>query len=193
MGGPVGSLSVTLTTCPRRKSAAADVARTRSTSLQRRTGTSDRSRLATGLLAMSGRLSTRYSTRSLQITRNSLERAIRHAESNALIARNVPALVKSPQGRNGRPSKSFPLDADARALRVSDARCLGPLPCRPVASGQVSSASTSVFVNVRYATRTTIEARNIPLVAVVPRPSPPASRGCESRSPSEAPNGRVST
>ena len=82
---------------------------------------------------------------------------------------------------------------DARALRVSDARCLGPVPCRPVASGQVSSASTSVFVNVRYATRTMIEARNIPLVAVVPRPSPPASRGCESMSPSDAPSGRVRT
>jgi hypothetical protein len=33
-------------------------------------------------------LATRYSTRSLQITRNSLERAIRHAESNDLVGRN---------------------------------------------------------------------------------------------------------
>jgi integrase len=57
-----------------------------------------------------GQLTTRYSTRSLQITRNSLERAIRHAESNDLVGRNVAALVKSPRGRSGRPSKSFTLD-----------------------------------------------------------------------------------
>ena len=55
-------------------------------------------------------LVTRYSTRSLQITLNCLERAIRHAESNDLIGRNVAALVKPPRGRNGRPSKSFTLD-----------------------------------------------------------------------------------
>jgi hypothetical protein len=58
---------------------------------------------------------TRYSTRSLQITRNSLERAIRHAESNDLVGRNVAALVKSPQGRVGRPSRSLTLE-QAKAL-----------------------------------------------------------------------------
>ena len=62
-----------------------------------------------------GELVTRYSTRSLQITRNSLERAIRHAESDDLVGRNVAALVKSPRGRSGRPSKSFTLD-QAKAL-----------------------------------------------------------------------------
>ena len=62
-----------------------------------------------------GQLATRYSTRSLQITRNSLERAIRHAESNDLVGRNVATLVKTPQGRNGRRSKSFTLE-QAKAL-----------------------------------------------------------------------------
>jgi hypothetical protein len=38
-----------------------------------------------------GQLRTRYSTRSLQITRNALERAIRHAEANDLAGRNVAA------------------------------------------------------------------------------------------------------
>jgi integrase len=57
-----------------------------------------------------GKLVTRYSTRSLQITRNSLERAIRHAEADDLVGRNVAALVKSPRGRTGRPSKSFTLE-----------------------------------------------------------------------------------
>lgn len=65
-----------------------------------------------------GQLTTRYSTRSLQITRNSLERAIRHAESNDLVGRNVAALVKAPQGRSGRPSKSFTLE-QAKALLAS--------------------------------------------------------------------------
>jgi integrase len=62
-----------------------------------------------------GKLADRYSTRSLQITRNSLERAIRHAESNDLVGRNVAALVKAPQGRSGRPWKSFTLE-EAKAL-----------------------------------------------------------------------------
>jgi hypothetical protein len=48
-----------------------------------------------------GKLVTRYSTRSLQITRNSLERAIRHAQGDDLVGRNVAALVKSPRGRTG--------------------------------------------------------------------------------------------
>lgn len=66
-------------------------------------------------------LATRYSTRSLQITRLSLERAIRHAESNDLVGRNVAALVKAPQGRSGRPSKSFTLE-QAKALLVASER-----------------------------------------------------------------------
>jgi integrase len=68
-----------------------------------------------------GQLGTRYSTRSLQITRNSLERAIRHAESNDLVGRNVAALVKSPRGRTGRPSKSFTLE-QAKALLAAAER-----------------------------------------------------------------------
>jgi hypothetical protein len=57
-----------------------------------------------------GRLTSRYSTRSLQITRHSLDRAIQHAQADDLVARNVAALVKPPIGRAGRPSKSFTLD-----------------------------------------------------------------------------------
>jgi integrase len=68
-----------------------------------------------------GQLVTRYSTRSLQITRNSLERAIQHAEANDLVTRNVAALVKPPRGRGGRPSKSFTLD-EAKALLAAAER-----------------------------------------------------------------------
>ena len=62
-----------------------------------------------------GQLTSRYSTRSLQITRNSLDRAIQHAQANDLVGRNVAALVKPPRGRAGRPSKSFTLE-QAKAL-----------------------------------------------------------------------------
>ena len=54
-----------------------------------------------------GQLTARYSTRSLQITRNSLGRAIGHAQANDLVARNVAALVKSPRaGPAGRQEAS---------------------------------------------------------------------------------------
>jgi integrase len=65
-------------------------------------------------------LAARYSTRSLQITRNSLERAIRHAEADDLVARNVAALVKAPQGRDGRPSKSFTLEEAKTLLAAAE-------------------------------------------------------------------------
>jgi integrase len=64
--------------------------------------------------ALAGRLS----TRSLQIIRNCLERAIRHAEIRDLTGRNVAALVKAPKGRPGRPSKSLTL-GQAQALLQS--------------------------------------------------------------------------
>jgi hypothetical protein len=39
-----------------------------------------------------------------------LKRAIRHAEANDLVARNVAALADTPKGQQGRPSKSLTLD-----------------------------------------------------------------------------------
>ena len=48
-------------------------------------------------------LASRLYTRSLQITRLCLERAIRYAEVRDLVGRNVVALVKAPTGR-GRPA-----------------------------------------------------------------------------------------
>jgi hypothetical protein len=76
-------------------------------------------------------LATRYSTRSLQITQNSLERAIRHAESNDLVGRNVAALVKTPHGR---PRSASPHAQLATTCGVAGAGCsscaahLGPPP-----------------------------------------------------------------
>jgi len=60
-------------------------------------------------------LSGRMSTRSLQIAHNCLVRAIRHAEADDLIGRNVAALVRPPAGQEGRPSKALTA-GQARAL-----------------------------------------------------------------------------
>jgi integrase len=68
-------------------------------------------------------LSEELSTRSLQIAHNCLERAIRHAEADDLVGRNVAALVRPPEGRQGRPSKALTVEQawaliDAAAGRV---------------------------------------------------------------------------
>jgi integrase len=56
-------------------------------------------------------LASHVSTRTVQISRNVLVRAIRQAERDDLTARNAAALVKPPKGqRAGRPSKSLTLD-----------------------------------------------------------------------------------
>ncbi len=60
-------------------------------------------------------LSPRYSTRYLQIARNSLERAIRFAQVHQRVGGNVAELIETPAGRAGRPSKSLTL-AQAKAL-----------------------------------------------------------------------------
>ena len=64
-------------------------------------------------------LAERLSTRSLQIVRNCLERAIRYAEIRDLVGRNVAALVKAPRGRPGRPSKSLTLEQAQALLRAA--------------------------------------------------------------------------
>jgi integrase len=56
-------------------------------------------------------IASRTSTRTVRIAHNVLVRAIRHAERDDLVGRNVAALVKPPQGRGaGRPSKSLTLE-----------------------------------------------------------------------------------
>ena len=72
-------------------------------------------------LALAG-LGEQLSTRSLQISHNCLVRAIRHAEASDLVARNVAALVRSPVGRVGRPSKALTVDQAHALLRAAAAR-----------------------------------------------------------------------
>ena len=64
-------------------------------------------------------LADRLSTRTLQILRNCLERAIRHAEVRDLVGRNVAAVVKPPRGTAGRPSKSLTLEQAQMLLLAS--------------------------------------------------------------------------
>jgi integrase len=56
-----------------------------------------------------------HSTRTLQKGHNCLTRAVRHAEGQNLVRRNVSALVDTPRGLEGRPSQSLTL-AEATAL-----------------------------------------------------------------------------
>jgi integrase len=70
-------------------------------------------------------LALRRSTRTVQIAHNVLVRAIRYAERDDLVGRNVAALVKPPKGQlGGRPSKSLTLEqavslmAAARGTRL---------------------------------------------------------------------------
>jgi hypothetical protein len=69
-------------------------------------------------------LAPRFSRRSLQITRNCLGRAIRLAQANDLVDRNVASLVSLPKGREGRPSKSFTVEEAQALLAASKGRRL---------------------------------------------------------------------
>lgn len=60
-----------------------------------------------------------HSTETVGIARLGLERALRHAEANDLVARNVAALVDSLKGGPGRPSKSLSLAQANAVLRAS--------------------------------------------------------------------------
>ena len=51
-----------------------------------------------------------YSTAAVTMGHLALKRAIRHAEANDLVTRNVAALADTPKGQDGRPSKSLTLD-----------------------------------------------------------------------------------
>ena len=66
-------------------------------------------------------LASTRSTRTVQIAHNSLVRAIRHAEANDLVGRNVAALVASPEGLEGRPSKSLTLPQAQALIRAAEA------------------------------------------------------------------------
>lgn len=61
-----------------------------------------------------------HATRTLQKGHNCLTRAVRHAEGQDLVRRNVSALVDTPQGQEGRPSQSLTLDQAGALLEAAE-------------------------------------------------------------------------
>jgi len=65
------------------------------------------------------------SSRTVTLTHNALTRALRHAEANRHVAHNVAALVDTPKGQPGRPSKALTADQAAAVLKVARESRLG--------------------------------------------------------------------
>ena len=66
-------------------------------------------------------MASRLSTRTVQIAHNVLVRAIRQAERDDLVGRNVAALVKPPKGQQGgRPSKSLTLEQAVALMAAAE-------------------------------------------------------------------------
>ena len=66
-------------------------------------------------------MASRVSTRAVQIAHNVLVRAIRQAERDDLVVRNVAALVKPPKGQQGgRPSKSLTLEQAVALMAAAE-------------------------------------------------------------------------
>ena len=75
---------------------------------------------ATQVRSALARLAATRSTRAVQMARNGLVRAIRHAEANDLVGRNVAELVSPPKGLEGRPSKSLTLQEAQALVKASE-------------------------------------------------------------------------
>ena len=58
-------------------------------------------------------------TRSLEIAHSCLVRAIRHAEADDLVGRNVAALVRLPAGHEDRPSKALSVEQAQQLLSAA--------------------------------------------------------------------------
>ena len=61
-----------------------------------------------------------YSTAAVSMGHLALKRAIRHAEANNLVSRNVAALADTPKGQDGRPSKSLTLDQALAVITAAE-------------------------------------------------------------------------
>lgn len=59
------------------------------------------------------------STATVSLIHNCLTRAIRHAEARDLVRRNVSALVDTPRGQDGRPSKSLTLGQVTSVIKAA--------------------------------------------------------------------------
>ena len=70
-----------------------------------------------------------YSSAAVTMGHLALKRAIRHAEANNLVSRNVATLADTPKGQQGRPSKSLTLDQAVAVITA--ARTLPVMELRP--------------------------------------------------------------
>ena len=70
-----------------------------------------------------------YSTAAVTMGHLALKRAIRHAEANDLVSRNVATLADTPKGQDGRPSKSLTLDQAVAVITA--AKTLPVMELRP--------------------------------------------------------------
>jgi integrase len=75
------------------------------------------------------RRSRSFSSAAVTMGHLALKRAIRHAEANDLVSRNVATLVDTPKGQEGRPSKS--LTPDQALAVIAAARSLPIIELRP--------------------------------------------------------------
>ena len=67
-----------------------------------------------------------HASRTVVVTHNALERAIRHAEANDYVRRNVAALVRPPAGQQaGRPSRSLTIHQAVALLAAAEGSRLG--------------------------------------------------------------------
>jgi integrase len=71
----------------------------------------------------------RYSSAAVSMGHLAIKRAIRHAEANDLVSRNVATLADTPKGQDGRPSKSLTMDQAAAVITA--ARTLPVMELRP--------------------------------------------------------------
>jgi integrase len=74
-------------------------------------------------------MAARYSSAAVSMGHLALKRAIRHAEANDLVSRNVAALADTPKGQQGRPSRSLTLDQAVAVITA--ARTLPVMELRP--------------------------------------------------------------
>src|SRR5215813_1407965 len=75
------------------------------------------------------KMAAEYSTAAVTMSHLALKRAIRHAEANDLVSRNVATLVDTPKGQEGRPSKSLTLEQAVAVITA--ARTLPAMELRP--------------------------------------------------------------
>ena len=61
-----------------------------------------------------------YSSAAVTMGHLALKRAIRHAEASDLVARNVAALVDTPKGQEGRPSKSLTVEQAVAVITAAE-------------------------------------------------------------------------